>query len=249
MSKSGQTDVGGVCLVPATLKPVTVKNVVKYTNDLKARDKLLRFVQYTSKLLIFRLREADAKSEVAARLELLSKGIGLHRKAFKLGAFLDEYHKFTEALKSGKQDLKRSLTLVLRACMFCFVILDNLIYFISLKVLKLDKDPLKLKAYRFRLVGALLNTAISVIDMQAQGRAVETLRAKDKEGSADLDKATAKQGQNFVGLAKNACDVVTYLNSAEVLKAVLGAGLRDDTNGAIGAVSALAALYGIWMKM
>jgi len=238
---------GDVCdnarLVPKGLKEVNVGNVVKFTNQLKARDKLLRLVQYSCKGLVYRMLQDDPKNQVGLKLQLLAKGVSLHRKAFKLGAWLDEYEKFMDALKK-KQCLKQQLQLALRFCLGVFVWLDNLVYFVSLKVVtSLNKDALKLKAYRFRLVGAILNTILGAMDMQEQQKVVE------KAGPEDKLKAEEKQGQNIVGMVKNVADVITYCNSAEVFKAIFGSGFNDGVIGAVGATSSAAALYGIWAKM
>ncbi|GBG27719.1 Peroxisomal membrane protein 11C [Hondaea fermentalgiana] len=230
-------------LVPKAIKPAELKNVVKFMGDLKARDKLLRLVQYFTKFLVVKLREGDAKSDLAKRVELLSKGIGLHRKAFKVGSWLEEYQKFVELVKNGKDDPKRTMSIILRACMTVFLMLDNAVWLTTLKVADFDKDALKKKAYKFRLTAALLNTAIGVLDFQKQALVVEA--AKE---DAERVKAEEKQGANVVGLVKNVFDVVTYANSAEVFKAVRGSSYGDDVIGLVGAVSSLAALYGIWIK-
>jgi hypothetical protein len=45
----------------------------------------LRLAQYFGKFLEYKLLTAEPKSELGQRVSLLSKGIGLHRKAFRLG--------------------------------------------------------------------------------------------------------------------------------------------------------------------
>lgn len=189
------------------------------------------------------LKQMDGKSDLANRIELLSKAIGLHRKAFKIGSFLEEYQKFLEILRDTKDDPKRLLNLVLRACMAIFTVLDNLVWFVSLKVIDLDKDALKMKAYKFRLAAAAISTVTSVMDFQKQAKVVAS--AKD---DTERVKAEEKQGANVVGLAKNVFDVVTYGNSAELVKAVRGSSYDDNVIGLVGAASSAAAMYSIWTK-
>mmetsp|Transcript_13294 Transcript_13294/g.33901 ORF Transcript_13294/g.33901 Transcript_13294/m.33901 type:complete len:228 (+) Transcript_13294:121-804(+) len=223
-------------LVPKGIKPATLKNVVKFTNDLKARDKILRLVQYYCKFLVYRLQASDPKSELAKRLNLLSKGISLHRKAFKFGAWVDEIQKFNELLESGKSDLKQTLSLILRPVMAMFVLLDNMIYLASLKVVLWDKDALKPKAYKVRLFAALLNTATGYLDIEKQVKLVKAASPEERS------KAEEKQGQLLVGMVKNVADVVTYMNSAKYIE------VNDGAIGLIGSASAAAALYTIWCK-
>ena len=47
---------------------------------------------------------------------------------------MDEYEKFKKVLAEAKEDLKKTLTLALRAFMGVFLVLDNLVWATSLKV-------------------------------------------------------------------------------------------------------------------
>lgn len=224
-------------LVPAGVKPANLENVVKFTGKLKARDKLLRLVQYYLKFLVYRLEQTDPKSDLAKRAKLLSSGMGLHRKAFKLGAWLDEIQKFKELQNNGKSDLKQTLNLMLKPIMGLFLFVDNMVYFTSLKVADWNKDELKMKAYKLRLTCAFLQTAINYLDMDANNKKVEAAKSAE-----DKEKAMEKQGELAVGMAKNVLDVMTYLNSAKFIE------VSDGTIGLVGAASSLCALWGIWVK-
>merc|ERR1712232_1456073 len=177
-------------VVPKGIKPVNAATAAKFLDNLSGRDKTLRFVQYFSRFAMYQLLQQDPKSELGARLKLLYKGLGTHRKAFKLGKSLDEYNKFMKILEAGKFDLKAQLGMVLRVFMGVFVFLDNLVWATSLKIIKLDKDPLKKKAYQLRLVAAALNLTIASMDFMKQSKVVAKL---DKD-SADRVKAEEKQG-------------------------------------------------------
>merc|ERR1719329_891714 len=179
-----------VKLVPADVKAANLANIVKFTNKLKARDKLLRFAQYYLKFLVYRLQQTDPKSDLAKRAKLLSSGMGLHRKAFKLGAWLDEIQKFKELQNNGKTDLKQTLNLILKPVMGLFLFVDNMVYFTSLKVTDWNKDELKMKAYKLRLTAALLQTVIGYLDLEANNKKVEAAKT-----SEDKEKAMEKQGQ------------------------------------------------------
>jgi len=107
-------------LFPEGMAPLTPSNYVKLSTNLSGRDKLMRLVQYGSRVAVYHLGE---KTEYGAKLQVLQKALGLHRKAFKLGAFLDEWQKFVEALTAPKlEDLDRLLTLVQRLALTIFVV-------------------------------------------------------------------------------------------------------------------------------
>jgi len=223
-------------LVPEDIKGVNLQNVVKFTSSYKAKDKILRFVQYYLKFAVYQMLQADPKSDTGKRLNLLTKGIGLHRKAFKLGQWLDEVQKLVELLNNGKSGPKQNLDILLRPVMFMFLIFDNLVYFASLKVSDGNKDELKQKAYKFRLTAALIQFAGSCLDLQKQAKVVAKATPDTKR------KALDKQGQVAIGFVKNLCDVFTYANSAKFIE------LTDGSAGLIGATSSACAMYTIWCK-
>jgi hypothetical protein len=224
-------------LVPKAAKPLhDLKTLTKASGDLKFRDKWLRFAQYLAKFLVFRLVQADPKSDLGKRLNELSKGIGLHRKAFKLGAFVDEIQKFQETLESGKTDAKATLTLLMRPALALFTLLDNMVWLASLKFTQWDKDSLKMSSYRARLVAAYAALAINVLDYQKGAKAVAAAKPEEKQ------KAEEAQGQLVVSLVKNGADVVTYMNSCNLLA------LTDGNAGLVGALSSAAAMYNLWVK-
>lgn len=230
-------------LIPKKAKPATLPNVLKFLDTLSGRDKTLRFVQYFSRFLTYQLFQADPKSELGARLQLLYKGLSTHRKVFKLGKFVDEYEKFKKVLAEAKEDLKKTLTLALRFFMGVFLVLDNLVWATSLKIIKLEKDPLKKRAYYFRLTAAFLNASIVAITM------TETQEKIKKAKGDELVKVEEKQSANLVAMVKNLCDIVTYSNSAKVVEALIGRSYDDGTIGLLGSVSAVAGGYAAWLKM
>jgi hypothetical protein len=223
-------------LVPKDIKSLNLENVVKFTSPYKSKDKILRFIQYYLKFAVYQMQQADPKSDTAKRLGLLTKGIGLHRKAFKLGQWLDEAQKLVDLLNNGKSGLKQNLDILLRPVMFVFLIFDNLVYFASLKVSDGDKDALKMKAYKCRLTAALIQVAASFLDFQKQSKVVAKAAPEEKS------KAMDKHGQVTVTLVKNCFDVVTYSASAKFIE------LTDGQAGMVGATSSALAMYTIWCK-
>ena len=190
------------------------------------------------------------KTETGAQLQALQKGLGLHRKAFKLGMFLDEGLKFLEALNNAKlDDIERFLTLLTRISMFFFQIHDNILWALEVKFLKnFDKASIKMRSYQFRLIAAIASLIQVFLSVSKQQDAVEKLAQDEKTKPEDLQKAREKQGQNVWKLIKNSCDCVTYGQSADVLKTIIGKTLDDGVIGILGALSAYAGLVEIWVS-
>jgi peroxin-11B len=233
-------------LLPKSLAPLTVSNYIKLGANLSGRDKLMRLLQYGSRAIVYHLGE---KTESGKKLQLLQKALGLHRKAFKLGMFLDEAQKFIESLTDSKMtELDRFLTLVQRLAMTFFVIYDNLLYLTEIKFTDaFDKATIKMKSYQFRLVAAIASTISIFLSLSKQQDAVDVLASSSSTVDQDkLTKAREKQGLNVWKTIKNVCDVLTYANSAELIAKYYGKGMDDGTVGVIGAISSYAGLVEIW---
>jgi hypothetical protein len=203
----------------------------------------MRFVQYGAKTMVAQLGE---KTDAGKKLKVFQSAVGLHRKAFKLGKFLDEAQKFIEALNNPKlADLERLLTLVQRAAMTIFVILDNLLWATEIKLVDaFDKATLKMKSYQFRLVAAVVSMAQVFLAMSKQQDSIEKLA---DSSSSDLEKAREKQGLNVWKAVKNVADVVTYSNSADMVEVLLGKALDDTSAGAVGTLSSFCGIMEIWL--
>lgn len=181
-------------LFPKAMAPLTLTNYVKLTTNLSGRDKVMRMVQYAIKAIVFNIGE---KAEYAKQLLAFQKAVGknifiyfflarkhawlyyyycivnvkregLHRKAFKLGVFLDEGLKFLEALSDEKmKDLERFLTLVQRLSMVMFAIYDNIIWLLEVKATEaFDKNNAKMKSYQFRFVAAVCAIIQSMMSLR-----------------------------------------------------------------------------------
>mmetsp|Transcript_16142 Transcript_16142/g.20013 ORF Transcript_16142/g.20013 Transcript_16142/m.20013 type:complete len:237 (+) Transcript_16142:270-980(+) len=232
-------------VVPAGCKPVNLSNLLTFLKKLDGRDKSLKFVQYFSRYLMHQLYQLNPKSELGDRLQKLYKGVSLHRKAFRLGMFMDEYKKFETTLAEAKDDLKKTLDLVKSAAMGLFYLHDNLIWLVSLKVLTGDKDRLKLRQAYFRWTAAVVTTIMCVMDISAtQEKIIAT-----EPGTKDRVKAEENQGKNTIAMAKNIADMLVYGNSAKFVAVIKGSGYDDGTLGLMGSISALAGGYATWLKM
>ena len=113
-----------------------------------------------------------------------------------------------------------------------------------LQIIKIEKDPLKKRAYYFRLTAAILNAAIVAITMQ------ETQAKIEKSKGEELVKVEEKQSANLVAMVKNLwyvdfsicylgpkckltepySDIVTYGNSAKIVEMLIGRSYDDGTS-------------------
>ena len=190
------------------------------------------------------------KSDLADRFKLLFKGASSGRKAFRVGKWLDAYVKLVAALKtSALRGEQLIFTAMSQFSMIMYYLLDNLHWLLSLKVIKWDAKRIKKHAARFRFTSAILNSALSVINYQKYNRKVTAMQKKGRsEDDADFIAARDKLHMVKVNLVKHGADVVTFGNTLEMWKVLLGGNLSDGAMGVFGSASAIAGGYAIWRK-
>lgn len=196
----------------------------------------MRFVQYAARFACFHMLKADPTSEQGKKLQLFYKAVGLHRKAFKIGMFMDEYLKLKEALllKDGPSKI---LKVLLRLCMTLFLVFDNMIWFLSIKVINGDKDTVKKRSYYLRFFAAVFNTCLVLQSYQ---------ETNVKLGKSQDQKTLDKQGSNVVAMIKNTCDLLTYGSNTKLISFLA---LDDGQMGLFGAISAIAGGFPVWLKL
>lgn len=226
-------------MLPPKMACLNLTNYNKLMTRLDGRDKILRFVQYFARFIVFKMD--DKKDPTSKKLTEFYKAVGLHRKAFKLGVFLEEFEKFTEALNDTKlSQTEKNITLILRASMVVFAVLDNLLWFISVKVVEsFDKEFLKLRSNQFRLVAAIANTMLNLFSIASNQKKIEKSLSASSD-KAETDKLREKQTLNVLKFTKNSCDILTYSTSANLIN------LDDGYIGFLGAASAVFSLIDIW---
>ena len=81
---------------------------VKGMGVLPFRDKVLRFVQYFAKGLSATLKDSGHE-EAAGHCTVINKNMSSGRRAFRLGKWLDEIHKFMLVMGKGNLDMLTKL--------------------------------------------------------------------------------------------------------------------------------------------
>ena len=129
---------------------------------------------------------------------------------------------------------------------------DNLLYLTEIKfTTAFDKTSVKMKSYQLRLIAAVSAFVQVVLAVSKQQDAVDSLAlsaGKSAEADEKFKKAREKQGSNVWKTIKNGADVITYLNSAELVKQLFGRSLDDGTVGVVGALSSYAGIVEIWQS-
>lgn len=213
-------------------------SIDRFLQKLKGRDKAMRFVQYFSRFLAFKMLTTDSKSVKGLQLTTFYKAVSLHRKAFRLGMFIDEFLKLKMALADKNEGRKKNLTITLRSLMMFFLVHDNWVWFLSIKVINGSKDSVKKRATYLRFIAAVVNFTLTLLNFQEVTEKL-IIQPGDK-------KTEENQGAHVLGLVKNGCDLMTYGTSTKLFPFLK---LDDGQMGIFGSISAIAGGLPIWFKL
>ena len=168
----------------------------------------------------------------------------------RVGKWLDAYVKLLAAIKSSTLKGEQLIfTAISQFSMVFYYILDNVHWLLSLKVIKWDASRIKKHAARFRFTAAIFNYVMAARNYQKHSRKVATLRAKGRsDAEEEVEAAKDKVHMTTVNLVKHGADIVTFGNTLEMWKVLLGGNLSDGAMGLFGSASAIAGGYAIWRK-
>ncbi|CAL1526067.1 unnamed protein product [Lymnaea stagnalis] len=146
------------------------KDFMMFTSHTAARDKVFRFVQYGSRLILWQLTygSPDVQGEVITRLRKLEGALGLSRKLFRLGNCVDLAHKAVEALATPNVDL-RILTFVSQATKALWLLIDHMLWFGKVGIIKIDQmfwTSWSLRAWLVALATASIADMIKLQNVQ-----------------------------------------------------------------------------------
>ncbi|KAH9490165.1 hypothetical protein Btru_051236 [Bulinus truncatus] len=140
------------------------KDLIVFNSHTAARDKIFRFVQYGSRLILWQLTygSPDVQGKVVTRLRKLEAALGLSRKLFRLGNFLDLAYKAIDAFGTSDIIILRVLSVISHASKALWLLIDHMLWFGKVGVIKMDQlfwTKWSLKAWLLALATA------SIVDM------------------------------------------------------------------------------------
>ena len=241
---------------------LTFPVLVRYLARLDGRDKLLRLIQYSSRMIMW---SAEASSALGAKdpraqwYKKSYKGISLHRKAFRLLKWAQEYHAACALMDDAKlSPVKRNLSVLNKAALTTYLVNDNINWFIGLKLSTMAPDRFKTWAYRARFMAAVCQAVLLGMqwrELQRKRAALTggTLRSEEQR-AADRVALAALEGKEWelkVKIVKVFGDVVVYASATAKVTPLLPGLLaqNDGVVGAAGVVATIAAQYLILRKV
>ena len=189
--------------------------LVRYLARLDGRDKMLRLLQYGSRLCMW---SAEASSSLGAKdpgaqwYKKSYKGISLHRKAFRLFKWAQEYHAACEFMDDAKlSPVKRRLNVLNKAALAAYLVNDNINWAIGLKLTQAAPDRFKAWAYRARCTAAVCQAVL----IWMKWRALRRERAALTGGALRSEEQRAEDRAALAALKRKEWELT--LKTAKVL--------------------------------
>ena len=230
------------------------------------KDKLTRTLQYGCRCMQHYLLQADTHSKMGKKLRTTYKTISNQRKAFRLGRGLDElqqYRRWARKLRGRAIDEEHLCRFVQHFCLGTFLFADNVIWAVSLKLVRVsDEKSFKKRAALFRVVAIFAQAIVLAREWRAAAVKLRNVEQRRKDGgdatvsplgrsdsmanTAETEKLQLKQSDRQVKAVKLLCDLLTYGQASGLAKVVLGRELHDGHVGLLGVISAVVGSRSCW---
>ncbi|ODQ63135.1 peroxisomal biogenesis factor 11 [Nadsonia fulvescens var. elongata DSM 6958] len=222
----------------------TIGHVVRYLESTTGRDKLLRTVQYWSKFLAFVLYRKGFTAPTVAFWKTLQTQLGLSRKLFRVGKFVNHAKQAATAYNQQTTDpLLRASTVARQLGYTFYLIFDTLNWIHSSGVYRLNQGKTIGKiASRFWLMGLVSSVVNSLRKLQIAQLQAALLREESEKDLASLKRV---QAESQVARKQLAWDLLDMTNPMTSL------GLLHFDDGVVGLAGFITALWGVqaaWEK-
>lgn len=245
----------------AVVKADPVQQLAKFLNDSNGRDKLSKFIQYGSRLLMWHYLSADPKSATGEKFKGLFAMTRDSRKLIRLFKYINEIATMQDLLKKGGDPVDQALNLVSRFGWGQYWFFDNLVYLQKAKVYQTTTDVNyygMLGWFVALLTGIIVNLRQYAKAADEEAAALAKYRVAKEEKSSEagvaearkrLTDASNKRIKLLVTIAGSTADLIVASNGIQLPQKVLGHGLNDGVLGFLGCTSAVIAGYYRWKDL
>ncbi|KAI3613518.1 hypothetical protein CBS9595_004351 [Malassezia furfur] len=228
-----------------------ISQLLKFWSTTVGRDKTSRSVQYLSRFLAWYTLTRGAPKETVARWSSIKSNIGLSRKLFRIGKFLEHFQAALKATSTADPVLM--ITAVGRQLGYAFyLILDALQWMQGAKAVRFEKETaqkISKNAARFWLIGLTFSLISGVYKSQQLAQRLKFAQRprataeKEAERRVELHQLAADTKAVRLQMLQDACDIVNPGTST---------GWFSFNEGVIGAAGTLSSLLGArsqWIKV
>eukprot|EP01105_Mastigella_eilhardi_P024324 TRINITY_DN6329_c0_g1_i1.p2 TRINITY_DN6329_c0_g1~~TRINITY_DN6329_c0_g1_i1.p2 ORF type:complete len:241 (+),score=71.12 TRINITY_DN6329_c0_g1_i1:30-725(+) len=211
--------------------------LVKYQTVLKQKDAVFRFFQFSSRALIYLLRNSAQYSGVRTKLASSMHTVVTGRKVFAFLNSMTELANFKNTLMNGEPMHWYKAVQLLKALMMAkFWFCENVTLLSKFAgVFKADNAWFSRTGARFWLTAvmcSIVSDASLLADYQPKPDATEP----------EKPEITEKRHLVRVRMCRNICDFFVASNNSQFLR------LNEGLVGTLGAVSAVILIYELWPK-
>lgn len=208
----------------------------------EARDKMLKFVQFASRLL----RTFAQDQLLLQRLNGLHSSVKTTRKMFRMGKSVIEIHAIHKIFTSKpRYDLLVLLQVLVRVAYCLFWLFDNLAVLGACKVVKWDGKDMN-RVAMIAWFGAVVLSIVMLLIALIRNYSEETICLSKPLSSPQTSQITAIYSSRkglFLNLQKNICDLFPSASGSQLSQRFIGFSPPERLCGLGGSVSALITLY------
>ncbi|CAI7629277.1 unnamed protein product [Penicillium palitans] len=209
------------------------------------RDKLLRTIQYFSRLYAWYLYRTNKPQSAIDPYNAVKKQFGTTRKIMRIGKFLEHLKAAAVAFdnKSPVDPVLRYLAIGRQLGYAGYLTLDAITVIDVIGIRKLSSAKrLQESAYRSWAAGLIFSTVAGVYTLVRLQEKEKTIDRKEGEGVVEAKKIEKERSAARIQLISDVCDLAAPLTAVGVLN------LDDGLVGITGTVSSLIGVWSQWRK-
>lgn len=218
-----------------------MESLITLNNSTNGRDKVLRVIQFASRLVWATLERNGVKD--VSRLKSVEESLSTTRKALQLGRFVDFIYAARQTVKLDNQNHRITLTMS-RISYALFLVTDNILWAGRVGLLDVNRAKWFKRGCKFWLYATIMNLIRDAYEIQVilETRRRQRLRRNNADPLDPFIEIIDVLHENpalAVDTLKNSCDACIPLNSLNHIR------LSPQAVGLLGVISSLCALLQI----
>lgn len=159
------------------------KDIVAFNAHTSARDKIVRFLQYGSRLILWQMTygSPEVKGELIEKLKKLEAALSLSRKLFRMGNSLDLIQKALAAMTMPNRALM-VLTVTSHSFKAIWLMMDHLLWLGKVGMVKIDMTFWTRNSLRAWLVALIAAVTADIIKFEKTRISMEKFRKENGQG-------------------------------------------------------------------
>lgn len=230
-----------------------IETVIKLNNQTVGRDRLIRLLQYGSKLFWWMLENVASKRELMVTLKNLEYSLGTARKLLRLGRFLDVLYSSLKTIHLNDLALRVSITMG-KINQALYLLTDHVVWLERLNLMRVDKTKWTTRSNKFWLLSIVCFLLRDLYELRlAMATELRARRnSREKGGSASSrceceESAVASYVGPLLSCARRHPDVTTdtVKNCCDLFIPMTSLGYVNFSPGFVGLMGVISSVCGL----